>query len=156
MILRKLKIIYIGYCKDNVFFLATAFEKNILIFFQLPYVAPFPTTNLVILKMTRMNAWTNIQHKKKLSSWNTGSLFMRLKSLLAKKTDIKQSKWDVSNIHYVKTSIKTWKTNLHILIRSIKVMANKRNLKRLAEKKKILVEIKQWQIPLYLKFGSKE
>ena len=146
MILRKLKIIYIGYCKDNVFFLATAFEKNILIFFQSPYVAPFPTTNLVILKMTRMNAWTNIQHKKKLSSWNTGSLFMRLKSLLAKKTDI----------HYVKTSIKTWKTNLHILIRSIKVMANKRNLKRLAEKKKILVEIKQWQIPLYLKFGSKE
>ena len=35
-------------------------------------------------------------------------------------------------------------------------MANKRNLKRLTEKKKILVEIKQWQIPLYLKFGSKE
>ena len=35
-------------------------------------------------------------------------------------------------------------------------MANKRNLKGLVEKKKILVEIKQWQIPLYLKFGSKE
>ena len=75
---------------------------------------------------------------------------------LGKKTDIKQSKWDVSNMHYVKTNIKIWKTNLHILIRSIKVMANKRNLKRLTEKKKILVEIKQWQIPLYLKFGSKE
>ena len=35
-------------------------------------------------------------------------------------------------------------------------MANKRNLQRLAEKKKILVETKQWQIPLYLKFGSNE
>ena len=144
-----------GIAKIMYFFLQLPLKKIFWFFFQSPYVAPFPTTNLVILKMTRMNAWTNIQPKKNVKL-EYRLVIYEIEVSLGKKTDIKQSKWDVSNIHYVKTSIKTWKTNLHILIRSIKVMANKRNLKWLAEKKKILVEIKQWQTPLYRKFGSKE